>query len=170
MTELLPRIRAVILEQTHILDPRVALEVQNAFCRQPQKLPNLLVAGIPQLPVVPGIFHQHLMRAHRTHAVVNPVAAPPWLAFNVIKRGRMHHGSRRPSCPTRHGRDDLSWLSRVGTKSTGRFSRLRAYRRLVPGHYPGPSNRIFAEFHALGKHSGRSHVNLHFRKQELGVP
>jgi hypothetical protein len=87
----------------------------------------------------------------------------------VIKRRGMHHRSGRPSCPTRHGRDNLSWLRRIRTKSTGRFSRLRAYRRLVPCYHPGTSNRIFAEFHALGKHSSRSPVNL-FQNTKTSCP
>ena len=158
-----PALGAVILEEADVLDARVALEIQNALGRQAQKLPNLVVAGIPQLPVVPGILDQHFVSAHGTHAVVNAVAAPARLAFNVIERRGMHHRSRRPPDRARHGRDDLRGLGRIRAKTAGRFRTRRALRRVVSRHDPGASDGIFAEFHVLGKHCGRSRVNCHFR-------
>ena len=97
MAEFLAGIRAVVLEEADVLDARVALEVENALGGEAQELPDLVVAGIPELAVVPGIFDQHFMSAHRTHAVVNAVAAAAGLAFNVVKRRGMHHRARRPA-------------------------------------------------------------------------
>ncbi len=62
-----------------------------------RNMADLIVAGIPELAVVPGIFDQDFMSANRIHAVVDAVAAAAGLAFNVIERRGMHHGARRPA-------------------------------------------------------------------------
>ena len=110
MAEFLPGAGAVILEETHVLDARIVLKVHNPFCGETQKLPNLLIAGIPQLAVVPGILHQNFMSPNRTHAVVNAVASAPGFTFNVIQRVGMHNRPRRPCARAGDRRDDLRRL------------------------------------------------------------
>src|ERR1700740_42673 len=97
MAEFLSRIGTVVLVETDVLNARIALEVKDALGREAQELADLVVAGMPELPVVPRILHQNFMRAHRTHAAVNAVAAAARLAFNVIERRGMHQGTRRPA-------------------------------------------------------------------------
>ena len=91
MAEFLPGAGTEILKEADVLDTRVALEIQDALGGQAQELSNLIVAGIPELPVVPGILHQHFVGADRIHAVVNPVAAPARFAFDVVERRGVHH-------------------------------------------------------------------------------
>jgi len=64
MAEFLAGTGAVILVHTDVLDARIALEVQDSFGGETQKLPNFIIACVPQLAVVPGILHQNLMRAN----------------------------------------------------------------------------------------------------------
>ena len=100
----------------------IALEVEDALGGQAQELPNLIVAGLPQMTVVAGILHQHFMRAHRIHAIVDAVAAAAGLAFDVIERRGMHHRARRPD-PRALGScgDDLRGVGGVGAKTAGDF-------------------------------------------------
>ena len=131
MAEFLPGVGAVIFEKADIFDARVALEIEDAFGGQTQELPDLFVAGLPQMPVVSGILDQHFMRAHRAHAVVNAIAAAAGLAFNVVERRGMHHGARRPVRRAGYRGDDLRGIPANPGKSGRRFPDAE---RLRPGH------------------------------------
>ena len=90
MAEFLAGILAIVFEQADVLDARVALEVENALGGEAKEVRDLIVAGIPQMPVVARIFDQHFMRAHRMHAVINSVAAAARLALDAVERRGMH--------------------------------------------------------------------------------
>ena len=91
-----PAFATVILEDADVLEALIALQVLNALRRQPQKLPDLDVARIPELAVVFGIFDQHFMRADRAHAIVQTVPTPRRLTFDPVQRCGMDHCPRRP--------------------------------------------------------------------------
>ena len=57
MLELLSGAGAVVLEDADVVEAAVALQVLNALGGQQQKLFDFGVVGVPQLAVVPGIFH-----------------------------------------------------------------------------------------------------------------
>ena len=94
MAEFLARIGAVIFEEADVLDARIALEVHDAFGGQAQELSDLIVTGIPQMAVMPGIFHQNFVSAHRAHAIINAIPMPASFTLNVVERCGMHHRSR----------------------------------------------------------------------------
>src|ERR1700731_1696743 len=50
VAEFLPGTLAVVLEETDILDAWVALQVEDAFGGQAEKVCDLIVAGVPQMP------------------------------------------------------------------------------------------------------------------------
>src|ERR1700730_10770327 len=96
------------------------------------------------------------MGAHRTHVVINTVAAPPGVAFNMIERHGMHHRPRRPSSRTGKRGYYLRNTRRIRTKSAGSLGVYARLSRLVSCDHPRTSNRIFAQFHAQAKHLERS--------------
>ena len=104
MAEFLPGVLAVILEQADVFDARIALEIEDALGGQPQEMSDLIVAGVPQMPVVTRIFDQNFMRADRVHAVIDPVAAAARFTLDMVKRTGMHDGTRRPRNAGRIGR------------------------------------------------------------------
>src|SRR5208282_1335966 len=161
MAELLPRILAVILEQAHILDAGVALQVENALRGQAQEMCDLFVACVPQLPVVARILDQHLMRPHGTHAVIEAVAAPAGLALNMVKRRRMHYRTRRP-WHARSVRRHRDHLRAVQAEAAGTFGARPVFGGIISNDDPRTRDGILAEFHKEGEHSERTAVNPHF--------
>src|SRR5580658_3836226 len=102
MAEFLPGVWPEILEEADVLDAWIVLQVHDALGGQSQELPDLVVAGLPEMPVVPGIFHQNFMSADGTHAIIDAVATAVGLAFNVVQRRGMHHRARGPTRSVRH--------------------------------------------------------------------
>ena len=96
MLEFLSRSHTVILEDADVLEARILLQILNALGRQQQKLLDLGIARIPQLPIVMQALHQDLVRTDGRHAIVKTIAATLRLAFNPVQRRGMHHGARRP--------------------------------------------------------------------------
>ena len=117
---------AVILENADVLEAAVALQILNPLRGQTQKLFDLNVAGIPDMAIVARIFQQNFVRSHRSHAVVESVAAAGRLAFDVVKRLRMHNRARRPRAAIHAGQggDDLRGLG-------GRTAKRQACERGV---------------------------------------
>src|SRR5258706_10466006 len=109
MLALLSRAGAFIFENAHIFETAVALQVLNSLSDQAQELLDFAVAGRPQMLVVAGVFEQQLVRADRSHAVIETVAATRGLAFNPVDRCGMNHRAGRPGTPrqTRQRSDDL---------------------------------------------------------------
>ena len=156
MAEFLSCILPIIFEQTDVLDARVALEIENAFGGEAQKVCNLLIAGFPEMAIVIGIFDEHFMRPDGTHAIVQAVAPTSGLAFDVIQRPRVNDSAGRPS------RAGSVWRFRdhlqvgVGAEAARRVGVWRRFRRLVTGHDPGAGDGIFTQFH---KHTLRQKEN-----------
>ena len=131
MLELLSGAGSVILEDADVLEAPIALQVLNALRGQQQELFDLGVAGVPQLAVMRGIFHQHFVRADRAHAVVNAVAA--------AGRRRLRCGTeawdarRRAPTTARRGVPDMLAMSCGGFAAsrdrTGRTVPSAAQRR-----------------------------------------
>jgi hypothetical protein len=161
MAKFLAGILSVIFEQAHIFHTRIALEVHDAPGHQTQELRDLLIAGIPQMPVVVRILNQHLMRAHRMHAVIDAIAAAARLAFNAIQRRRMHHRARRPwrSRIIRSRGDYLHRVRGIAAKWAGPFG-SRRIDRIVSGNNPRACDRIFAKFHRQRRTPRRTRVNM----------
>ena len=74
MAEFLSGAGPVVLVETDVLDARVVLEIHDALGGETQELADLIVAGIPELAVMPGILDQNFMSANRAHAVVNALS------------------------------------------------------------------------------------------------
>jgi hypothetical protein len=70
----------------------------------------------------------------------------------------MHHGARRPARSIGQCGDDLRSGGGIRTEKADAFGTRSAFGRVVSRHNPGARDGIFAEFHALGKHCGRSCV------------
>src|SRR4051812_41658159 len=89
--KILPRHRPMILEDGDIFEPLVQLQILNPLRRQTKKLFYLSIRGVPQLMVVSWIFNQYLVRANRTHAVVDAVSLTLWIPLNAIERRWMNN-------------------------------------------------------------------------------
>ena len=158
-----PAFFPVIFEQTHIFHTRIALEVHDASPgHQAQELPrsphrrHSTNAGRGN-----WILNQHLMRAHRMHAVIDAIAAAARLAFNAIQRRRMHHRARRPwrSRIIRSRGDYLHRVRGIAAKWAGPFG-SRRIDRIVSGNNPRACDRIFAKFHRQRRTPPRTRVNM----------
>ena len=101
------------------------------------------------MAVVFRILDQHLMRAHRSHAVVQAIAAASGIALDTVKRGGMHDRTSRPRLALRSGQvgDELQRCRRIGAKAAKGFRARRAVLAVVPGNHPRTGDRIFAKFH-----------------------
>src|SRR4051812_19944693 len=64
---------AMVLEDGDVLEPLVSFQVLYPLRCQSQKALYFRVAGIPELMIVLWVFDQHLVRADRTHPVVDAV-------------------------------------------------------------------------------------------------
>ena len=91
MAEFLAGPRPIIFVKTDIFNARVALEIENAFGGEAKELSNLIVAGLPELAIVPGIFDQNFVGSNGTHAVVDAIASAPRLTLDVVERRGMHN-------------------------------------------------------------------------------
>src|SRR3974390_2012335 len=96
MVEFLTGVGPVIFENADVLEAAVPLQILDTESRQAQELLDLVVIGIPQMPFVARFFEQYFVRSHRTHAVIQPVAAPRRLALDAIERMGMKDRARRP--------------------------------------------------------------------------
>ena len=94
--EFLSRHAAEVLEDADILEADVSLQVLDALPAQRQVFFDLTIVRIPQVTIMAGILHNHLVRADRLHGVVESVARAAGIAINAIERMRMHHRTRRP--------------------------------------------------------------------------
>jgi hypothetical protein len=114
----------VILENADVLEAAVALQILNAQRGQTQKLFDFGVARIPEMAVVARIFQQNFVSAHRSHAVVEAVAAARRFAFDVVERMGMDDGTRRPGAAIHAGQvgDDLRGLG--GGPQNGRLANV----------------------------------------------
>src|SRR5271165_3772924 len=83
---------------------------------------------------MPGILDQHLMRADRTHAVVNAIAAASGLAFNVVERCGMHHRACRPAHRAGNCGDELRSLRGIWAKTADGLRTWCALGSVVSGH------------------------------------
>src|SRR4029077_6926320 len=56
MIEFLPCVRAVVLEETQVLDPGIILKVEDALGREAQKQFDFAIRRLPQMALVVGIL------------------------------------------------------------------------------------------------------------------
>src|SRR5437763_12826507 len=148
MVKVLPGGSTVILENADVLETAVTLQILDPHCHQAQHLLHLYVAGIPQMPLVMRIFKQQLMRADRTHSIIEAVAAPRRLAFNMVDRRRTNDGPSRPRTAL-HTRQRRNHLLRGVVTEWARSATERWLGNVVPGDHPRPRNRILAQFHGV---------------------
>src|SRR5437773_6905981 len=111
-------------------------------------------------------LHQHLMRAHGIHHIVNTFGAAVRLAFNTVKGRRMHHGHDRSTAMlVRRERGD--YLRLVGRARTERTIAILLIIALLLVAYddPGARDGVLAEFHGYLKSTmkiqGRNQTTIH---------
>src|SRR5216683_133293 len=111
VVEFLSRGLAVILENADVLESAIALQILNPLRGQTQELFHLDVTGIPDMAIVAGILQQNFVSAHRSHAVVESVAAAGRLAFAMVQGLGMDQRARRPRAAIHAGQvgDDMGW-------------------------------------------------------------
>ena len=146
--EFLSRHAAEVLEDADILEADVSLQVLDALPAQRQVFFDLTIVRIPQVTIMAGILHNHLVRADRLHGVVESVAGAAGIAINAIERMRMHHRARRPRTAVygRRGGNHLQWQTRLRAKGAAEVGRGGALG-LVSADNPRTRDRIFAQFH-----------------------
>src|SRR5882762_2569601 len=163
VVEFLSGCLAVILENADILESAVALQILNPQGGQTQELFDLDVTGIPDMAIVAGIFQQNFVSAHRSHAVVESVAAAGRLAFDVVQGLRMNDRAGRPCAAIHAGQvsNDLGWLGGSATKRAG-LGAWRGLADIIASDHPGAGDGIFAQFHGSKKNKmeGGSQMEL----------
>src|ERR1700687_4115049 len=161
MAEFLPGILTIVFEQADVFDARIAFEVEDALGDQAEEVCNLIVAGVPQVPVVARIFDQHFMCADRVHAVINTVAAAVGFALNAVKRRGVNNGTRGPWDAGGIGRFRDHLQRRRGTiaKTADGLRTRSGFGRIIASDDPGAGDGILAEFHREGEHWKRTAVN-----------
>ena len=148
MIEFLSSSLTVILENADVFKPAVALQVLKPHRGQSQKLFYLWVGDVPYVPVVSRVFEQNLVRAHRSHPVVEAVtAAARGFALNMIKRLRMHDGPRRPRAAIQTGQIGNNFR-RLGVRpAEAARARVRSIiDNIVARDHPRTGDGIFTEF------------------------
>ncbi len=113
------------------------------------------------MAVVTRIFDQNFVRADRSHAVIEAVAAAGRLAFNVVERVRMDDRARRP-CAAIHARqvgDHMSGLGRGAAKPAG-FGPWSGLDDVVARDHPGTGDGIFAQFHGSKENKRTCNLQL----------
>ena len=150
MIEFLPGCGAVILENADVLEPCIALQILNAQRGQTQELFDFRIARVPEMAIMAKVLEQDLVSADGSHAVVKAVTAARRLAFNVIKRMRMHKRARGPraAIEARQIRDYLGWLGGGTAKLAGSRTR-RNLTDIIAGNHPRTGDGIFTKFHGL---------------------
>src|SRR5581483_5281390 len=150
MLEVLPSLRAVILVNGHVLEAAVLLEVENAAGGEEQELFDAGVRRLPELPVVLGIFNQHLVGPDRLHLVVKAFGKTLRIAFHMKHRLRMHNCAGGPGSTIdgRLRRDHLDGNLAVGAITAPTFI-FGDSGWVVSGDNPGAGDRVLAELHAL---------------------
>src|SRR6266446_1194757 len=184
VVEFLPGCLAVILENADVLESAVALQILNPQRGQAQELFDFDVGGIPDMAVVAGIFQQNFVSAHRSHAVIESVAAARRLAFDVVQGLWMDQRARRPRAAIHAGQvgDDMGWVGGSTTKGA-HFGARREFADVVAGDHPGTGDGIFAQFHGSKKNKiicnlqlvicnlksfcGRSSIELQIRRLQI---
>src|SRR6266849_6635869 len=91
MLEFLAGVGSMGFEDADVLETRIAFQILDAMRDQQQELFQFSIACGPKLPVMPEVLYQHLVRAHRRHAIVETIAAPRRLTLDPIQRRRMDH-------------------------------------------------------------------------------
>src|SRR6202163_3008838 len=152
VVEFLPGCLAVILENADVLESAIALQILNPLRGQTQELLDLDVTGIPDMAIVAGIFQQNFVSAHRSHAVVESVAAAGRLAFDMVQGLRMDDRARRPRAAIHAGQggDDIRSVGGRATKTAG-LGAWRGLAHIVASDHPGTGDGIFAQFHGSKK-------------------
>src|SRR6266404_2817649 len=152
VVEFLSRGLAVILENADVFEPAIAFQILNPLRGQTQELFDLDVTGIPDMAIVAGIFQQNFVSAHRSHAVVESVAAAGRLAFDVVQGLRMNDRAGRPCTAIHAGQisDDFGWLG-GGTAKRAGLGAWRGLADIVASDHPGTGDGIFAQFHGSKK-------------------
>src|SRR6202790_4431906 len=152
VVEFLSRGLAVVLENADVLESAIALQILNPLRGQTQELFPLDVTGIPDMAIVTGILQQNFVSAHRSHAVVESVAAAGRLAFDVVQGLRMDKRARRPQAAIHAGQggDDIGQVGGRATKTAG-LGAWRGLADIVASDHPGPGDGIFAQFHGSKK-------------------
>jgi hypothetical protein len=56
VTELLAGVLPVIFEETHVLDARITLQIEDALRGKAQELSDLIVTRAPKMAIMPGIL------------------------------------------------------------------------------------------------------------------
>src|ERR1700675_2903356 len=148
VVEFLPGSLAVILENADVLESAIALQILNPLRGQTQELLDLDVTDIPDMAIVAGIFQQNFVSPHRSHAVVESVAAAGRLAFDVIQSLRMDNRARRPRTTIHAGQggDHIGYVGGRATKTAG-LGAWRGLADVVARDHPGPGYGILAQFH-----------------------
>src|ERR1700675_759715 len=148
VVEFLSRGLAVILENADVLESAISLQILNPLRGQTQELFDLDVTDIPDMAIVAGIFQQNFVSPHRSHAVVESVAAAGRLAFDVIQSLRMDNRARRPRTTIHAGQggDHIGYVGGRATKTAG-LGAWRGLADVVARDHPGPGYGILAQFH-----------------------
>src|SRR4029077_8662588 len=151
MAEFLSGVGTVILEQADVLDARIALEIEDALSGKTEEVGDVLVTGLPQMTIVIRIFDEHFMGAHGLHAVIETVAAASGLAFDMVERSRVDHGTCRPGRPGRIGRVRDYMQAGIGAERARRVGTGSGIAGIVAGHDPGAGDWVLAKFHRKKK-------------------
>ena len=89
----------VVLEDQHVAQPLVAVEVEDPLAVRAQHLVNVLERQVGQVLVVRRSLDHHLVRPDPVHLVVEPLAAPFEGAFDLEGRELVRHHPHHPVLP-----------------------------------------------------------------------
>jgi hypothetical protein len=93
------RRRPAVLEDQHVLEPRVAVEVDQAVAPARHHVADLRDVEVGEIALVLGRLHHHLVRPHAPHRVVGPLRALVRRPFHGERRELVGEDAHAPARP-----------------------------------------------------------------------
>src|SRR5450432_3064053 len=94
---------ALVLENRHVLESAILLQVSDPSGPDPQNPLDLLIAKLRHTLVMVGSFHNHFVRSQRAHLVVHAFGQAAWFPLDAVEGIGMRKHAHLPRALRRPG-------------------------------------------------------------------
>src|ERR1700731_2519618 len=143
----LPGLPSLVLEDRHVLEAGILLEVRDSRAPHAEHMIDFVVAETRKALVVLGRFHPHFMSAKRPHFVVDAFRSAAGIGLYAIQRLWMRHNADLPGAFRGPGQDGFRVVDGRRIEGTSAFALFRSLA--LPGYNPTLRDRISANFHGV---------------------
>jgi hypothetical protein len=110
------------------------------------------------MTIVIRILDEYFMCAYGLHAVIEAIAAASGLAFDMVERSGVDHGTRGPGRAGRIGSVRDYMQAGIGAERARRVGTGSGIAGIVAGHDPGAGDGVLAKFHRKKKENTEREV------------